>query len=238
MECLVNKILELRNLSIGYQKDILSKNINAIIEKGQIIALVGRNGVGKSCLLKTIAGLLISKSGSVIVNEKEISKFSPKELSQVISVLLTEKIEVDFLTVHELIKLGRSPYSDIYGKYTEEDNEIIKKTISLLGLEKLLDLYFSSLSDGQKQKVLIARALVQKPSLLILDEPNIYLDSSYRKELMSNLKKSCEENNLSIIFSTHDSELASEYSNIIWHLDNEGVLHEREPVSIRGLNLN
>lgn len=228
-------LLSLQNISIGYHDKVILQDINANLFEKSIVAVMGENGIGKSCLLKSIAGFLPLKKGKIIINGQELTSFSSKEFAQTVAVVLTEKIHIDFLKVSELVALGRSPYTNAYGTMTKQDLDCVKEVLDLLNISELGNLYFSDLSDGQKQKVLIARALAQDPKLLILDEPATYLDIPSRIDLMKTFRKISKEKGIGIIFSTHDADLAHEFSNHIWHIDNKRQLNEEIPANVKKL---
>lgn len=229
-------ILQIENLSIGF-KESLFANISAQVKLGTITALMGINGAGKSCLLKTIARLIEPKSGAIKINGKNIQGYSALELAQIISLVLTEKFHVDFLRVDELIALGRSPYTGWNGELSLEDQKIVSKVIKQIGLEKIKESFFSELSDGQKQKVLIARALAQHPKLLILDEPTTYLDIPSKIDLIKLLKKIAVENNVAIIMSTHDLELINTQADQIWLMGQDGSFTTGSPAELSSAGL-
>lgn len=228
-------LLSLHDVSIGYQEKIILQNINATLFEKSIAALMGENGIGKSCLLKSIAGFLPLKAGKIVINDRELTSFSSKELARNLAVVLTEKIHIDFLKVSELVSLGRSPFLNAYGTMTKYDEDCVDDVLDLLNIKELSNTYFSDLSDGQKQKALIGRALAQDPKILILDEPTTYLDIPSRAELMKTLKNISNEKNIGIIFSTHDAELANEFSNHIWYIDNASQFKEETPSNVKKL---
>lgn len=221
-------ILKLENVSIGF-KETIFENINAKAETGTITALMGVNGAGKSCLLKTIGHLISPKAGYIWLKEKDLAQYSALEFAKVVSLVLTEKIHVDFLRVDELIFLGRSPYTNWMGEIEKKDTEVVLKVMEQIGILDLAQSFFSELSDGQKQKVLIARALAQSPKLLILDEPTTYLDIPSKIELIRLLKKIALQNEVAIILSTHDLELIDASADQIWLMGKDGSFHEESP---------
>lgn len=218
-------MIKLKNLTIGFDQKPLLINLNATLAKGEVIALMGRNGVGKSCLLKTLASLNNPISGSLTLDEKDLYSLSSNELAKTLSIVLTERPDVDFLTVDELLNLGRAPFQ----KDQIQDEKIINEVTSTLGIESLKAKYFSDLSDGQKQKVLVARALIQGPQYLFLDEPTTFLDIPTKIELIKILKKVARKNQTAILFSTHDWDFVKEDADKIWLIDNEGLLHCEKP---------
>jgi len=194
-------ILRLDNLSIGY-KYPLQKNINIALSKGELVAIVGKNGSGKSTLIKTIAGILSPLSGKIFF-EDQLSSLSV--LPTYLSVVLTDK-PVENFTVEEILKLGRLPYTNIGNRLLERDKKIIDKVISRLKLEKYKTRYFGSLSDGEKQIVMIARAVIQETPIIILDEPMTHLDLENKARVLKLLKELALNGKL-VLFSSHDINL-------------------------------
>jgi iron complex transport system ATP-binding protein len=234
-------MIEFKNLSIGFHQQKILANLDGQIQRGQLIALMGINGVGKSCLLKTLTQLNPVISGALTLDGKALEDYSAAAAAQKISVVLTDKIQVDYLRVSELVVLGRSPYTNAWGSLESEDNKKIEEVFELLNLVPLRERFFSDLSDGQKQKVLLARALVQEPEYLFLDEPTTYLDIPSKIELMKVLKKLSREKNIGIFFSTHDLSLVEKTVDQLWLIDNSGVLHKKSPEEMNRsglLNLN
>ena len=222
-------MIEFKNLTVGFNNKAVLKELSGKIEAGQLIALMGINGVGKSCLLKTITGLNPIISGDIQIDNKNFSDYSNLEMAKNLAVVLTDKIQVDFLKVEELIALGRSPYTNFWGDLQDVDNNALDEVIRLLKIDSIFDRYFSDLSDGQKQKVLLARALVQGPRYLFLDEPTTYLDIPSKIELMKILKIVSHDKKVGVLFSTHDLDLIKNVVDIIWLVDSEGVLHKKGP---------
>ncbi len=214
-------ILELENLSIGFNR-ILAREINAILPESSLTAVMGINGIGKSCLIKTLCHLIPPKSGNIKLDSRNYKEYSPKEFASMVSIVLTEKFQLEFLRVDELVALGRTPFTNWLGQIKPSDLKIINESMELVGIVHLADHFFSELSDGQKQKVLIARALAQKPKVLILDEPTTYLDIPSKIELMRLLKKIAYENKISVLFSSHDLDLVEKYVDHIWLMGNSG----------------
>jgi len=211
------KILSTEKLSIGYKSKhhthTIAQDLNLDLEDAQLIALVGANGIGKSTLLRTLTGIQKPLGGSVILNGKDISSYSPPELAQNLSLVLTEKLPPSNLTVFELIALGRQPYTNWIGKLSQEDLEKISEAITLTHIEHLVDKRHYEISDGQLQIVLIARALAQDTPLIILDEPTTHLDLLHKVSVFRLLKKLSRETHKCILFSTHDIDLAIQLSD-------------------------
>ena len=212
-------LLHTENTSIGYANkkgvQIISSDINLSLEAGKLIALVGANGIGKSTLLRTIIGIQKPLSGTVLLNGTEIQKQTPSELSKALSVVLTEKLPPSNLTVFDLVALGRQPYTNWLGTLSEADHSKIISALELTQILHLSDKKHYEISDGQLQKVLIARALAQDTPLIILDEPTTHLDLLHKVALYKLLKNLTRDTGNCILFSTHDIDMAIQLSDEI-----------------------
>lgn len=210
-------ILKASNLSIGYfhkkGNNIIANNIDLSLKQGSLIALIGGNGIGKSTLLRTLTGIQKPLSGSVLLHDKKIESYSSIELAQNLSVVLTEKLPPSNLTVFELVALGRQPYTNWIGKLTEEDLNRVHEALELTQISHLATKKHFEISDGQLQKVLVARALAQDTPLIILDEPTTHLDLLHKVALFKLLKKLTKETQKCILFSTHDIDIAIQLSD-------------------------
>ena len=224
-------ILQTQNLSIGYTSKVTTKTVasgvSIQLEQGKLIGLVGANGIGKSTLLRTITGIQKPLSGTVLLNEKAIDTFEPLDLAQQISVVLTEKLPPSNLTVYELIALGRQPYTNWLGKLSNEDKIQIEKAIELTEIHHLVHQKHYEISDGQLQKVLIARALAQDTPLIVLDEPTTHLDLLHKVSLFKLLKKLTDETQKCILFSTHDIDLAIQLSDEMIVMNGQTVIQNQ-----------
>lgn len=207
-------VLKTENLSIGYlqkkSKTIIADAINLSVEKGKFIALLGKNGVGKSTLLRTISKVQHPLSGDVFINNKSLNQYSNKELATNLSLVLTERLPESQLTVFELIALGRQPYTNWVDKISSQDLQKINWAIDQTEIKHLQEKRFYELSDGQLQRVLIARALAQDTEIIILDEPTAHLDIHHTYKIFQLLKKLVETTSKTIIISTHQINLALE----------------------------
>lgn len=207
-------VLETRNLTIGYRQKksekIIASDLNLAIEKGKFIALLGKNGIGKSTLLRTISKVQDQLSGAVFLNDKNIKEYANKELATNLSLVLTERLPESQLTVFELIALGRQPYTNWVDTLSENDIEKINSAIQLTEVAHLKEHRFYELSDGQLQRVLIARALAQDTDVIILDEPTAHLDMHHTYKIFQLLKNLVETTQKTIIISTHQINLAIE----------------------------
>jgi iron complex transport system ATP-binding protein len=210
-------ILKAEELSIGYiskkEKKTIASHIDLDLKAGKLISLIGANGIGKSTLLRTITGIQKALSGHVILNEKDIRNYSPSALAQQLSIVLTESLPPSNLTVFELVALGRQPYTNWIGKLTADDREKIREAMELTQVSHLAHKKHYEISDGQLQKVLVARALAQGTPLIILDEPTTHLDLLHKVSLLKLLKKLAIETQKCILFSTHDLDLALQLSD-------------------------
>lgn len=210
-------ILSAVNVSTGYSskkgKNVIGSEINLELKSNTLISLIGANGIGKSTLLRTLTGIQKPLSGEVILNQKNIESYNPKELAQQLSIVLTENLPPSNLTVFELVALGRQPYTNWIGKLTPEDISKVNEALSLTQISHLATKKHFEISDGQLQKVLVARALAQDTPLIILDEPTTHLDLVHKVSLLKLLKKLASETNKCILFSTHDLDLALQLSD-------------------------
>lgn len=219
-------ILSTTNLAIGYKK-IVAQSINIDLKKGNLYSIVGANGIGKSTLLRTLCGIQKPISGTVFLDEKDVQIFKPLDLAQNLSLVLTEKLPPSNLTVFELVALGRQPYTNWLGKLSDDDLEKANHAMQLTQIEDLKDKKHFEISDGQLQKVLIARALAQDTPLIILDEPTTHLDLLHKVSVFKLLKKLTVETNKCILFSTHDIDLAIQLSDeMIVMIENNVVQDE------------
>jgi iron complex transport system ATP-binding protein len=230
-----SNILSTANLSIGYatkkEKTVIAKNLNLNLQQGKLIALIGANGIGKSTLLRTLTGIQKPILGTVLLNEKDIFGYNPIDLAQNLSLVLTEKLPPSNLTVFELVALGRQPYTNWIGKLSEEDFQKINHALALTQIEHLKDKKHFEISDGQLQKVLIARALAQDTDLIILDEPTTHLDLFHKVSVFKLLKKLASETNKCILFSTHDIDLAIQLSDEMIVMTEKNVIQD-EPCNL------
>jgi iron complex transport system ATP-binding protein len=228
-------ILSASNLSIGYltkkERIVIASNLNLNLQAGKLISLVGANGIGKSTLLRTLCGIQKPISGIVSLNDNDIQNFEPLALAQNLSLVLTEKLPPSNLTVFELIALGRQPYTNWLGKLSDEDLEKVNQAMQLTQIENLKDKKHFEISDGQLQKVLIARALAQDTPLIILDEPTTHLDLLHKVSVFKLLKKLSQETNKCILFSTHDIDLAIQLSDEMIVMTENNVIQD-EPCNL------
>ena len=213
-------MIELQHLTVGYGKKAILSDINQTIESGQLVCLLGANGVGKSTILRTIAGFQPPLCGTILLNEQDMSSFSTAQRSKAISVVLTERIEVPCMNVVDLVGMGRSPYTGFFGTLTKEDKNIIYEAIDMVGISHLATRTFDTLSDGERQKVLLAKALAQQTPVILLDEPTAFLDFHAKVSTLRLLLRLAHETNKTILLSTHDVEMAIQLSDALWIVQN------------------
>ncbi len=213
-------IFHTEDLAIGYKKakskNILMDNLNLSVKKGQMICLLGANGVGKSTLIRTLANLQPALAGDIFLNGINISTYTPKELAKHIGLVLTDPIQGGNLSVRELVQMGRYPHTDWSGKLHAKDHEKVDLAIRQCGIQYISGANIFEISDGQLQKALIARALAQDGDLMLLDEPTVHLDANNRFTVMRLLKDLVNETGKSIIISTHQVEMALELADELW----------------------
>lgn len=223
-------LIELHNLSTGYSskkgKTVIASNLNAKLQTGTLTCLLGPNGAGKSTLLKTLSAFLPPLEGEVLVKGKSITSYSPQELSQLIGMVLTERVDVQGMTVREMVAMGRSPYTGFWGTLSKEDEGIIDEALRLTGTTEFQHRQISTLSDGERQKVMLAKALAQQTPLILLDEPTAFLDFPSKVEAMLLLKQLAQKENRAIFLSTHDLDLALQTADQLW------LINKQQPLCI------
>ncbi|MCR5182544.1 MAG: ABC transporter ATP-binding protein [Clostridia bacterium] len=209
------KYFELSNLSVGYNKNVLIRDICLDIKKGEIVTLIGPNGAGKSTILKSITRQLEIIGGQVMFDTREIRSISYKELSTKMAVVLTERLKTELLTCHDIVATGRYPYTGRLGILSHEDEDKVDEALRAVNALDLGGRDFNAISDGQKQRILLARAICQEPEIIILDEPTSFLDIRYKLELLSILGRMAKEKGITIIMTLHEIDLAQKISDKI-----------------------
>lgn len=212
----MKEILKTRSLSIGYEGKTVVSDIDVTLNEGDIIALVGPNGAGKSTLFKTFSTHIKPVGGTIELFGKDLMTISPKERAKLLGIVLTERPDDMFMKVYDVVAAGRYPYTGMFGKLSENDEKEIKVSLELVGVNHLINRVFNTLSDGEKQKVMIAKAIAQNTPIIMLDEPTAFLDYPSKIELFSLLKKLAKEQHKAILFSSHDLELLLRYTDNLW----------------------
>ena len=203
------------NLSVGYSGKALIHDINLSVEKGKILTLIGPNGSGKSTILKTITKHLEKIAGVIMIEEQNLSKVSNKELAKRLSVMLTERIDPELMTCEQVVAMGRYPYTNYFGALTAADREIVSESLRMVHAQELAERPFTDISDGQRQRIMLARAICQEPEIIVLDEPTSYLDIRHKIELLDILRKMAAEKNVAVVMSLHEIDLAAKVSDQI-----------------------
>lgn len=233
-----SETIRLNNLSIGYRGKngtrVVASGISAAIRSGELTCLLGANGVGKSTLLRTLAAFQPKLDGEILLevkdksrglqnpsNIKEISDFTDKELSRMIGVVLTEKPDIRNMSVRELVALGRSPYTGFWGTLHDDDWQVVDEAIRAVRIEPLRERMIHTLSDGERQKVMIAKALAQQTPVIYLDEPTAFLDFPSKVEMMQLLRQLAQTQQKTIFLSTHDFELALQVADTLWLMEKD-----------------
>lgn len=235
-----SETIHIENLSIGYpgknDVKVVADGICAGINSGELTCLLGANGVGKSTLLRTLSAFQPKLGGEIRIQGREIETYTDKQLSRVISVVLTEKCDLRNMSVTELVGLGRTPYTGFWGVLTQEDKHVVEHSIALVGIPHLAHRMVHTLSDGERQKVMIAKALAQETPVIYLDEPTAFLDFPSKVEMMQLLHHLSRRTDKTIFLSTHDLELALQIADKIWLMDkaNGVTIGTPEDLSLNG----
>lgn len=228
-----NIILECRDLSVGYtirnQQRVVQSHLNMVLKRGELTCLLGANGMGKSTLLRTLAGVQSPLGGELWVNGKLLSGYSERERSRQIGIVLTDRTMAGGLSVYDLVALGRQPYTNFLGHLNREDDAVIRKSLEAVGMMHKAGSYVAELSDGERQKAMIAKALVQECPLILLDEPTAFLDVVSRIEIMNLLHRLAAEEKRAILLSTHDIEQALVLADRLWLMPRSGGLESGVP---------
>ena len=221
--------IKIKNLNIGYSssksKKTVASNLNANLNKGEMTCLLGPNGTGKSTLIKSICGFLKPISGLISINQKDSTTLDEKDMAKLIAIVLTDKLTLPNATVYELVAYGRSPYTDFLGRLSDNDKQVVEQSIAMCGISHKKHSLLSTLSDGERQKATIAKALAQDTPIIILDEPTAFLDLPARVEIMQLLRRLASETQKSVLMSTHDLDLALQMSDQLWLLQKNALIY-------------
>ncbi len=227
-------ILQTDALSIGYRRArradvVVARNLNFVLRPGELVCLLGPNGAGKSTLMRTLARLQPPLSGQIWLDDRPLGDLRPGQLARRLSVVLTERVDVGAMSGYGLVSLGRHPHTGWTGALSERDRRIVHWALQAVRAQDLADRRLLEMSDGERQKVLIARALAQEPRVMLLDEPTAFLDLPRRVEVMELLRRLAQENQQAILLSTHDLDLALRNADRLWLLAAEGALYDGAP---------
>lgn len=223
---------ETKKLAVGYHKTPLIQDISFGIEQGEIVTLIGPNGSGKSTILKSITRHLESLAGTVYIGKNELGQMTYQDLSKKLSVVLTERIHPELMRCQDVVASGRYPYTGRLGILSKEDERIVAEAMELVDVSDLMDRDFQAISDGQRQRVLLARAICQQPEVIVLDEPTSFLDIRHKVELLNILRSMAKERNTTVIMSLHEIDLAQKVSDKILCVKGEYIAHFGTPEEI------
>ena len=215
--------LSAHNLSVGYKHKgnvhIVLSDLNITLERGCLVSLLGANGAGKSTLLRTITGVQVPLAGDVMLNEAQLNTLSQRERSRLIGIVTTDRIMAGGLTVTELVSLGRQPHTGFWGRLSSADKERVREAMHDAGIEHKANCFVSQLSDGERQKAMIAKSLAQRTPIIVLDEPTAFLDVASRFETMRLLHDLAHKHNKAVLLSSHDISLSLLLSDKLWIID-------------------
>lgn len=221
-----------KNLAVGYNNKSIVNKINFKIERGELFCMIGANGSGKSTILKTLTRRLDRISGDILVEGKDIREMKGNEIAKKIAVVLTDKITTELLTCRDIISTGRYPYTGNFGKLTPKDEKIVNEVISEMELEEVAENDFTEISDGQRQRVLIARAICQETEIIVLDEPTSFLDIKHKIELLSTLRELAKKKNIAIIMALHEIDFALKACDTVACLLNGEIVANGKPENV------
>ena len=215
-------MLSTQALSIGYHHKPLITGLELQLNPGEMVCLVGPNGVGKSTLLRTLAGMQMPIHGIVMIDGQDIGKLSTIELARQLAIVLTGKLDVGNLSAYELVSLGRHPYTSWQGRLSFNDIEVTQQVMQITDSDSLAHRHVNELSDGERQRVMIARALAQEPKILLLDEPTAFLDLPRRVDILLLLKSLTRKTKCAVLLATHDLDLALSITDRLWIMNSKG----------------
>ena len=223
-----SETVRLMDVSIGYRTrqgvKTVVQGITANLLSGELTCLLGRNGAGKSTLLRTLAAFQPNLGGEINVDGKRLDDYSAKEIAQRIGIVLTERPDVQQMTVWQLVAMGRSPYTGFWGKLHVDDEQVVNEAVNQVGITQLADRLVTTLSDGERQKVMIAKALAQQTNIIYLDEPTAFLDYPSKVDTLLLLRRICREQQKTVFLSTHDLELALQVADRLWLMQSDDTL--------------
>ena len=219
-------MIQLQNISLGYNaQHLLLDNVSTTFTSGTTTALIGRNGTGKSTLLRAIIGSELLKQGAILINGTDIQQITPQQLAQQVAFVTTERIRISNLACRDVVALGRAPYTNWIGRMQAEDEAIVMQSLEKVGMASYALRTMDKMSDGECQRVMIARALAQQTPIILLDEPTSFLDMPNRYELCHLLADLAHQDNKCIIFSTHELDIAQSLCDTIALIDSPAMHH-------------
>ena len=222
MDKVRNAVIRTEHLDSGYDRKVIVADAEISVNHGEIMVLIGPNGAGKSTVLKTIAGQLEAVSGTVYIDGKDRGSLALNEIAKKQAVMLTDRKPAERMTCEEVVSLGRYPFTGRLGILSEKDRRIVRETMDLVHVSELADRSYDAISDGQRQRVLLARAICQEPEIMILDEPTSYLDIRHKLEFIDILKSLVRDRDIAVIMSMHELELAYITADEVICIDSQG----------------
>lgn len=230
-------MIELRNITLGYGSRTLIEDATTLFECGSMVALLGRNGTGKSTLLRALAALGDVQQGEIYIDRSPLAELSRGELSRLVAFVTTERIDVEALTAYDLVAIGRSPYTNWMGRLSDDDRVAIERAMQIAGVAHMAERRVETMSDGECQRVMIARALAQDTRVILLDEPTAFLDLPNRYELCTLLSRLAHDEGKCVIFSTHELDIALSLADSIALVDTPHLVHLATPQMIASGNI-
>ena len=212
-----------KDLAVGYHGSVLIHDINVEIEKGKILTLIGPNGAGKSTILKSIIKNLEIIRGNVFIDRENVGSWTSREMARRVSVVLPERIRPELMTCREVVAMGRYPYTNMLGRLTEKDQQAVEEALRQVHAEQIAEQDFLTTSDGQRQRILLARAICQEPEVIVLDEPTAYLDIRHKIEFLDILRRMAREKGITVIMSLHEVDLAAKVSDYLMCVKGERI---------------
>lgn len=232
----MEETIRLTGVDIGYrdrrETKTVARGLSAVLQSGEMTCLLGANGVGKSTLLRTLSAFQPPLAGEVSLFGKSLARYSQKELAKTIGVVLTVKLDVQNMTAHELVGIGRSPYTGFWGTLSPADEAVVADALAMVGISRLGERTIHTLSDGERQKVMIAKALAQQTPVIFLDEPTAFLDFPSKVEMMQLLRRLAHEMDKTVFLSTHDLELALQLADRLWLMEPDNRLSIGTPAEL------
>ena len=226
-------MIELKKLVTGYlsgsKEKVVSRNVDASLNKGELTCLIGPNGIGKSTLLRTVAAFQPFLGGEILIDGRPSSEYSSAELSRLISVVLTDNSSICNLSVFDVVSMGRMPYTGFWGRLKPADRRIVNECMELVGIQHLASQMIDTLSDGERQKTMIAKAIAQQTPVILLDEPTAFLFYPNKVGVMMLLRRLAHEQGKAVLLSVHDIDLALQVADMVWLMDENGNITAGTP---------